>query len=449
MKYHIVSCGFNCEPFIEDFINSMKTQGDYDITVHIYDDASTDNTWSLLQSYANDRFHLYRNNERKGAAYCRYSLITKIKDPESIILLVDLDELIEMKKNGKKEFRNLLRDSSRSAFSKKEALSRIDKEKYVIRLLVPEDRTVTFTDLIRGEISFHTSEIDDQVLLKSDGYPTYHLAVVVDDYLMKITHVIRAEDWISSTPKHVLLYDAFGWKLPIFAHTPLLRNPDKSKLSKRKNPVWASWYLEKGFLPQAILNYLGLMGWSHPEQKEIFSLDEFISLFKLEDIDPVGPAFDQIKLEWMNGVYIRSLSVNELAMLIKSYYSKQEVNLPEDLLFKTIPISQERIKKLSDYMLLCGFFYKKPTEYENDISEYKDLLIKIHKKCELISLWSADVIGEELLECAEEENIKNKIFFQLLRIVITGKKISPPLNESMEILGKNECLMRIRNAISC
>ncbi len=155
---------------------------------------------------------------------------------------------------------------------------------YVIRLNVATDKEILFNDLIRGEIRINSNEIDDQVLLKSDGFPTYHLGVVVDDHLMNITHIIRAEEWISSTPKHVLLYEAFGWEQPIFAHLPILRNPDRSKLSKRKNPVWASWYLDEGYLPEAVLNYLALMGWSHPEGKEFFSLDEFVDAFDLKRV---------------------------------------------------------------------------------------------------------------------------------------------------------------------
>ena len=175
----------------------------------------------------------------------------------------------------------------------KEVKEEIKKGKsYVVRLNVPNNREIKFNDLIRGEIKIMSDNLDDQVLMKSDGFPTYHLAVVVDDYLMKISHIIRAEEWLSSTPKHILLFEAFGWDLPIFAHVPILRNPDRSKLSKRKNPVWASWYLKQGYLPEAVLNYLALMGWSHPEQKEIFSLDEFVKVFDLKDIKSSGPAFD-------------------------------------------------------------------------------------------------------------------------------------------------------------
>ena len=201
----------------------------------------------------------------------------------------------------------------------KEVKEEIKKGKpYVFRLNVPSGREIVFPDLIRGDVKVVSDNLDDQVLLKSDGFPTYHLGVVVDDHLMKISHVIRAEEWLSSTPKHILLFEAFDWTPPIFAHVPILRNPDRSKLSKRKNPVWASWYLKQGYLPEAVLNYLALMGWSHPEQKEIFSLDEFVKVFDLKDVKSVGPAFDPVKLEWMCGEYIRKLPISNFQLLIST-----------------------------------------------------------------------------------------------------------------------------------
>ena len=313
-------------------------------------------------------------------------------------------------------------------------------ESHVIRLNIPEDSTITFEDMIRGEISFAGKDIDDQVLMKADGYPTYHLAVVVDDHFMKITHVIRGEDWISSTPKHVYLYDAFGWEKPVFAHTPLLRNPDRSKLSKRKNPVWASWYLKHGYLPEAMLNYLALMGWSHPKQKEIFDLEEFISVFDLKDMQTVGPIFDLVKLEWMNGEYIRKSDPEVLANKISNFYHEK---YPTELLQKTIPIIQERIKKLSDYQTLCDFFYKTPEEYQVDLKGHKKLFKKVHDVLAKVNDWTADGIGERLQTVAKEEKLHNADFFMWIRVAIAGKKVSPPLNESMEILGKKECLARL------
>ena len=183
---------------------------------------------------------------------------------------------------------------------------------YVLRLKVPEEGKLIVRDEIRGNIEFDPFLIEDSVLIKSDGFPTYHFAVVADDHLMKVTHVIRGEEWLSSYPKHVMLYDFFGWEKPYFYHTPNLRNPDKSKLSKRHGHASVNWYRQQGFLPEAILNFLALMGWSHPQEKEEFDLLEFISLFDPKDLKPVGPIFDITKLEWLNGVYVRKLSSEDL-----------------------------------------------------------------------------------------------------------------------------------------
>jgi glutamyl-tRNA synthetase len=328
------------------------------------------------------------------------------------------------------------------SLSKEEIEANLENEvDHVIRLNVPKNKDIVFNDLIRGDITINSDQIDDQVLLKSDGYPTYHLAVVIDDVAMKISHIIRAEEWISSTPKHVLLYEAFGWEKPIFAHLPILRNPDKSKLSKRKNPVWASWYLEQGYLPEAVLNYLALMGWSHPEQKEIFTIEEFIKTFELKDISPVGPAFDKVKLEWMNGMYIRALSVEQLYEKIMEFIG---ADYDADTVKKTVPLIQERIKTLGEYLGICGFFFEAPKEYEIPMKEYDEVLGKVASTLERLQEWNVQTIGDAMVALAAETGMKNGPFFAMLRVAITGKKISPPLNESMELLGKEECVKRIR-----
>ena len=327
----------------------------------------------------------------------------------------------------------------------KEVIKKVNNgESHVIRLNVVDHVDVSFEDVIRKNVTINTDNIDDQVLIKSDGYPTYHMAVVIDDHLMEISHVIRAEEWISSTPKHVLLYQAFGWKLPVFAHLPILRNPDKSKLSKRKNPVWASWYIEQGYLPEAILNYLALMGWSHPEEKEIFDREEFVKVFELTRVSPVGPAFDQVKLAWMNGQYIMKITNYELRIKILTFYKDQK--LPEDLVEKTIPLVKERMKKLSDYLPLCEFFFAKQEKYEIDLKENTELLKKIMTTLESVSDWKAGLIGQRMVKLAQKEGVPNSKFFMILRVAISGKKITPPLNESMEILGKEECVSRIKSA---
>ena len=318
-------------------------------------------------------------------------------------------------------------------------------KEYVVRLNIPKNTEVIFQDVIRGEIKINTDNIDDQVLIKSDGFPTYHMAVVIDDYLMKISHVIRAEEWISSTPKHILLYQALGWDLPIFAHLPILRNPDKSKLSKRKNPVWASWYLEQGFLPEAVLNYLALMGWSHPEEKEIFDHEEFINEFTLERVRAVGPVFDVKKLEWMNGQYIMRMTNNKLQKTILEFY--KDKNLDEHIVEQSVPLVKERMKTLKAYWDIAAFFFHRPTEYVKDFSDQKDILQKIVKTLSSVDEWKAETIGDAMQNLATKEEVSFGKFFMMLRIVMSGQKITPPLNESMEILGKEECIARINNVI--
>ena len=326
--------------------------------------------------------------------------------------------------------------------------SKVKDQKYVIRLNVPDTGTTEFNDLIRGKVSFQNSLIDDQILLKSDGFPTYHLAVVVDDFIMKISHVIRAEEWLSSTPKHILIYKYLGFELPVFAHTPILRNPDRSKLSKRKNPVWASWYKSQGYLPEAILNYLALMGWSIPDKRqgktddvEVFTLDEMIQYFELKDVKTVGPSFDLKKLDWMNGEYIRKSQNSNLKSQIWEFYDKK---YPIDIIEKTIPLIRERIKKFSDYLPLCEFFFHPPDIYEIDLDDKRVLMSKISEILQELKSWQAVKIGESMQNLAEELKIKNSEFFMILRVAITGKKISPPLNESMEVLGKDEVIRRLK-----
>ena len=230
------------------------------------------------------------------------------------------------------------------------------EEKYVIRLNVPDEGTTTFRDIVRGDVSFENKLIDDQVLLKSDGFPTYHLGVVVDDHIMKISHIIRGEEWISSTPKHILLYQFFEWEVPAIAHVSVLRNPDRSKLSKRKNPVWVADYKTKGFLPEAIKNYLATMAWSYPGGKEIFSVDEMAAEFTLESIQTTAPIFDTEKLRWMNGEYLRMKSDDVLLALIKNFNPEKKYD--DALLKKILPLIRDRMKLLSEFESLAGFFFE-------------------------------------------------------------------------------------------
>lgn len=293
--------------------------------------------------------------------------------------------------------------------------------KHVIRLNVPDEGITTFHDIIRGDVSFENKLIDDQVLLKSDGFPTYHLGVVVDDYMMKITHIIRGEEWISSTPKHILLYKFFGWERPAFAHVSVLRNPDRSKLSKRKNPVWVSDYKAKGFVPDAIKNYLATMAWSFPDGRDIFTVSEMIQEFKLEDIQTTAPVFDVEKLKWMNGKYLKASDVLE-------FYSGK---YPEDKIKQIWPLVKERMKVLTEFESLAGFFFTRPTPTKVR-KEIRDTL----KSCE----WNHDAMEKAIRSVA---GVNAKDAFMELRVAITGKTVGPPLLESLEILGKEETLKRL------
>lgn len=303
-------------------------------------------------------------------------------------------------------------------------------EKHVIRLNVPEDGVTTFHDIIRGDVSFENKLIDDQVLLKSDGFPTYHLGVVVDDHIMNITHIIRGEEWISSTPKHILLYKFFGWDLPQFAHVSVLRNPDRSKLSKRKNPVWVSDYKAKGFLPDAIKNYLATMAWSFPDGRDIFSVEEMIKEFKLEDIQTTAPVFDVEKLKWMNGKYLEEHHINE-------FYNGK---FPEDRVKKIWPLVRERMKVLTEFETLAGFFFDRPTEFERPLNKK---VVDILEKVLFFADWKHEKLELLIRTTAEIHKIKAKDLFMELRVAVTGKTVGPPLLESLEILGKKETLARL------
>ena len=230
-------------------------------------------------------------------------------------------------------------------------------EPHVVRLAVPLSGPIEFTDRLRGVVTRDAKEIDDQVLLKSDGLPTYHLANVVDDHLMEITHVIRAEEWISSTQKHVLLYRAFGWTMPEFIHMPLLRNADKSKISKRKHPTSINFYRDIGILPHALLNFLGLLGWSFGGDREKFTLDEMISVFSWDRISLGGPVFDLAKLTWLNEKYLHELTYEQLADAAIDW------RLNKSFLVKVLPLVRERIKKLDELIPAIEYFLSGDLEY--------------------------------------------------------------------------------------
>ncbi len=312
---------------------------------------------------------------------------------------------------------------------------------WIVRMRVPKDTTITFRDEIRGDITFESKQVTEQVLLKSDKFPTYHLAVVVDDHLMGITHVVRGEEWISSTPKHVLLYEYFGWEKPLFFHTPDLRNPDKSKLSKRQGHTNVNWYREEGYLPEAMVNYLALLGWTHPEEKEVFSLAEFIEKFDLKDIRAVGPVFDLPKFTWMSQQYMMNLQAEELKLRLKKHFSWLS-DSDDELMDKLLPLLQTRMEKFNDYKTLAGHFHTDP-EITPRTDQEKDIVADLLEGLSNVAAWNKDEIFPVFKSVMQKHTIRMPVLYYLL----TGNERGLPLPESIEILGKEKTLDRLQKLV--
>ena len=323
-------------------------------------------------------------------------------------------------------------------------LGLVYKEDGAIRFKNPGD-DVLWNDLIRGEINFPGDEVTDFVIIKSDGYPTYNFAAVVDDLLMKITHVIRGEEHISNTPRQIALYKAFGTNHPQFAHLPTLRNKNRKKLSKRRDLVDLRIYQDEGYLPEALVNFFCLLGWSHPKEKEIFDIQEFKELFSLERVRSAGPIFDSDKLDWMNQQYIQKTKPAKLKELLFKFYKKRYSN---EVIGKTIPLVKERIDKLSEYETLAGFFYKAPKVDKKLLGKYWETHLKDALAAfESIDKWDLENINTNLMDLVKKRNMHTGKFFMDLRIAITGNKKTPPINESIEILGKTETIKRLKKVI--
>lgn len=323
-------------------------------------------------------------------------------------------------------------------------------EPHVIRLRVPDNQEVIVTDLIRGPITFNAREIDDQVLLKSDGFPTYHLAVVVDDHLMKISHVMRGEEWISSTPKHVLLYQAFGWELPTYAHIPVFLNPDgQGKMSKRKGTVSAQSFLDKGYLPEALLNFFMILGWTPHDQREILTLDEYIQEFDPADVSPKSVVFDLQKLAWLNGIYIRQLPSDTLKTKLEPFLP---ADFPREQLGEILPLVVERLTTLSDIEELTAFFYREiSVEPEELLKKAEPSLVRTQLQETITTLAELPAWTDKDLETAirllqEQHSWKKGQYFMMLRVAVTGKKATPPLFETIRVLGRERTVTRLTNA---
>jgi glutamyl-tRNA synthetase len=344
---------------------------------------------------------------------------------------------------------------------------------HVIRMKIPTGETLSFDDLLVGKVEFQSELIDDQVLMKTDGFPTYHLAVVVDDHLMEITHIFRGREWIPSTPKHVLLYRFFEWKIPEHVHLPLIINSEgKGKLSKRHGHSSVDYYRKLGYLPEAVLNYLSNIVWNHPEGKEIYSFEEFTRLFEIKDVTSQGPKFDLKKLDWMNGEYIRTvLSEDQLIERVRLYsqYSQTQIKL-------VLPLVRERLVMLSEFDSLVRFFFEdlsvvlkedylaaKGSEASDqecldywkslllpkhhDAEETKKVLTEIRGSLDAVAEWNKEAIESVLRGLVERTGWKVGELFMLVRVSVTGRTATPPLFEMMELIDSKVILERIDKAI--
>jgi glutamyl-tRNA synthetase len=336
-----------------------------------------------------------------------------------------------------------------------------------IRMKVPENEMVEFVDLIRGKVSISTNTVDDQVLIKSDGFPTYHLANVVDDHLMQISHVIRGEEWVPSTPKHIILYKAFDWDVPQFAHLPLLLNPDKTKLSKRQGDVSVEDYVKKGYLKEAIINFVALLGWNPGKgsTQEIFSLEELIKVFELEKVHKAGAVFDLKKLNWINGQYIKKMPIDELYKASLEFWKQKEFykqaseeKKSEEYLKKVLTIEKERLNNFSEVGESNKFFFQDP-EYNKELLKWKDMDDDELKESLEKSYENLSKAEDKDFKLTSDPNWLQQLFVWLekgqrgqvlwpLRVALTGAEKSPSPFEVAWVLGKEESLKRIKKAIA-
>ena len=345
---------------------------------------------------------------------------------------------------------------------KKEKLQKMESESipFVVRFLMPDEGISQIDDLIRGIIEFDNDLVEDFVILKADGFPTYHLASVVDDHHMGITHVFRGEEWVSSIPRHVQIYRAFDWETPIYAHLPTILAPDKTKLSKRHGATSVLEYKERGYLPDAVVNFLSLLGWSLDGETEIISRDDLVGHFNPLRINAAGAVFDIEKLDWMNGYYIRELSAEELGSELLGFWTQFPPNE-----FDMIPtlenavevarLVRERLKTLSDAAPLVSFIFKNEIVYTpeeliqkgmND-QQTHNLLIKVREIISLRDIVTADEIESDLRKLAGDLDVKVGQLLGTIRLATSGQRVSPPLFGSLEILGRDRVVVLLDKAI--
>ncbi|MFO8045613.1 MAG: glutamate--tRNA ligase [Halomonas sp.] len=391
----------------------------------------------------------YRQSER-GDIYAEYArqLIEAGHAFKCYRTSEELDELREARKAAGMQL--ALKSSDLVLSSDEQARREREEWPYVVRMAVPAGGTCVIRDMLRGIIEVDWAQVDAQILLKSDGMPTYHLANVVDDHLMGITHVLRGEEWINSAPKHQLLYEYFGWEMPELCHMPLLRNPDKSKLSKRKNPTSINYYRRMGYLPQAVTNYLGRMGWSMPDEREKFSLDEMMAHFDIQRVSLGGPVFDLEKLTWLNGRYIRE-ELDDDAFL----KAMMEWAFNERYVKEILPQVRPRVETLSEVVPLAGHFFsglpRITEEHFDTVKLGREDLLRLLQflvwRFELVPAWHKETLLIEVKGLAAHFDLKMKEFLAPVFIAITGSTASTSVMDAMAILGSDMTRARLRHAI--
>lgn len=392
----------------------------------------------------------YKQSER-GAIYAAH--IQQLLDTGNAFhCFCSSERLDELRKEQLASKQSLGYDGHCAHLDKQEVDSKLASgESSVIRMKVPSEGECVFEDLLRGPVSIAWSQIDMQVLIKSDGKPTYHFANVVDDHLMRISHVIRGEEWINSAPKHILLYQYFGWEVPVLCHMPLLRNPDKSKLSKRKNPTSIGYYRAMGYLPQALVNYLGMMGWTMPNGEEKFTLQDMVENFDISRVSLGGPIFDIEKLDWLNGKYIREdLSDEEFAAGFAQWA------FPAEKISRIVPLLKQRVERFSDVADLGSFFVSGNPLLTVEHFAHKHLQPTDQLKVLQYALWHLENLPEvhrdnveaALQSLAEQLGLKIRDFLFPLFVAISGKAVSTSVFDSIAILGLDITRARIRSAIT-
>ncbi len=341
--------------------------------------------------------------------------------------------------------------------SKEEVQAKLEAgEPYVIRLNVPPSQKVIVEDAVRGRVEFDTDIIDDQILIKSDGYPTYHLANVVDDHLMKISHVIRGEEWLPSTPKHILLYEYLGWEKPVFAHLPLLLNPDRTKLSKRQGDVAVEDYRAKGYLKEALINFVALLGWNAADDKEFYLMDELIEKFSLEGVNKAGAIFNIDKLNWLNGEHIRYKKPEELLPMFKEEYLKSpyaHLNFSDEHLLDIVKAMQERVTFISEFITKCKYFYEPPTEYDEEVikkrwkADTPMHLTELLNEFKKLENPTKEDFENTLRATAERLGIGAGKLIHPVRLAVSGVGRGPGVFDLLYIIGKDEVVKRIETAL--